>query len=133
MLTRRSRRPLTEFRKRRRRHEDVLQKAVVSFLRLALPEGAVLFHIPNGGPQTDFQRMRLALMGVLPGMPDLGLVWRGKPIFIELKAPKGVVSDTQYEVHTALILAGAVVFVARSVDEVAAFLDQIMPLRGRVL
>jgi hypothetical protein len=103
-----------------------LHSAVADFLRVALPRDAVFFTIPNGdGKMTTAP-------GALSGVPDLQIVYRGRPIFIELKTKTGRLSDAQRDVHMRLAAAGAVVAVCRSVVEVEEFLAMLIPLRARV-
>jgi len=106
--------------------EKDLQASIFDFFAWALPEGCVAFCIPNG----DRQMTRAP--GALSGVPDICLVYRGRPIFIELKTKRGVVPDHQIAVHDRLTLAGAVVKVCRSLEDVVQFLSPMMPLRGRI-
>jgi hypothetical protein len=57
-----------------------------------------------------FQKQR----GVRSGLPDIVVIWRGKPIFIELKSRAGVASKAQKQVHAELKAAGASWWMARS-------------------
>ena len=106
--------------------ESDIQSAVFEFFAWALPPDAIAFAIPNG----DGRATRMP--GALPGMPDVGILYRGKLILIELKRRKGVTQKHQSDLHIRLTTAGAVVVVCRSVEAVSSFLAQIMPLRGRV-
>lgn len=106
--------------------ERALQAAVFDFLRVALPSDATAFAVPNGDG-----RMTTA-PGALSGAPDLQIIYRGKPIFIELKTATGRLSPEQKAVHIRLAAAGAVVSVCRSVVEVEEFLSMLIPLRARV-
>lgn len=106
--------------------ERGLQQAVFEYLRLALPDGAIAFAIPNGDGKITLAP------GALSGVPDLCVIYRGRPIFIELKTAKGAVRPSQRFVHDRLVLAGAVVTVCRSLDQVHDFLATLMPLRARV-
>lgn len=114
--------------------EEQIQAAVAQFLDRALPTDAVWFHPPNGGHRHAAVAAKLKWAGVKPGVPDVVVVWKGRAIFIELKAKGGSLSDAQKQMQSDLTLAGAVVLsVARSVDEVADFLEGLgIPLRGRL-
>ena len=112
--------------------EDRLQITVAEFLDRALPADAVWFHVANQRKTSPRQGAKLKRMGVKPGVPDLCIIWRGRPIFIELKAGKGRVSVKQAELMASLTLAGAVVTVCRSLDEVSEFLAGVMPMRAKV-
>ncbi len=63
-----------------------------------IPELKWMFAIPNGGQRTAVAGARLKAEGVKAGVPDIFLpiyrrTWSG--LWIELKKPKGVVSDDQ--------------------------------------
>lgn len=62
------------------------------------PELKLLHHIPNGGKRNIATAARLKKEGVKAGVPDLCLPvpkgkWHG--LYIEMKAPKGTVSESQ--------------------------------------
>lgn len=60
-----------------------------------------------------------------PGTPDrFAILPGGVVLFIEVKIREGRLSPEQIERHAELRKAGAVVLVARSVDEVIKFLDE---------
>lgn len=106
--------------------ERALQSAVFEFLRLALPAEATAFAIPNGDGKVTLAP------GALSGVPDLCIVYRGRPIFIELKTKTGAVRTSQKWVHDKLMLSGAVVVTLRSVEAVAEFLAPMIPLKARL-
>lgn len=114
--------------------EEQVQVAVARYLDVALPDDAVWFHPPNGGHRHAAVAAKLKGMGVKPGVPDICITWRGRAIYVELKARNGRLSAYQLAMHDRLIRAGAVVMpMARSVEEVADFLETLgMPLKGRV-
>jgi hypothetical protein len=71
----------------RKRPEQVLQKQVVAYLRMACPD-AITVHIPNGGYRSNIEAAILQGLGVLAGVADLMILWYpAKVAFIELKAP----------------------------------------------
>ena len=113
--------------------EEQIQGAVASYLDRALPEDAVWMHVPNGGARHPAVAAKLKWAGVKPGAPDVLVVWKGRAIWIELKAAKGTLSDAQKAMQERLTLSGAVVFpIARSVDEVEGFLRGVgIPLKAR--
>lgn len=112
--------------------ESQLHESVVEWLRVALPEDAVLHHSPNETKGTVAWHAKRKRMGVRPGWPDLEIMHQGRAIFIELKAPGKYTTDSQKICHAELQLAGAVVTVCRSLEAVQAFLEQLMPLRAKV-
>lgn len=112
--------------------EDRLQITVADYLDRCLPDDAVWFAVPNGGSRNVREAVKLKRMGVKAGVPDLCIIWRRRAILIELKTAKGRVSPEQNHRMEMLTIAGAVVTVCRSLDEVSDFLGQIMPMQGRV-
>ena len=52
--------------------------------------------------------------GVRSGLPDLLVIWRAKPIFVEIKSRAGVASKAQKQICAKLKLAGADWYLARS-------------------
>jgi hypothetical protein len=51
---------------------------------------------------------------VRSGLPDVLVIWRGKPIFVELKSRAGVASKAQKQIRAKLKPAGADWWLARS-------------------
>ena len=111
--------------------EQALHLSVARYLDLALPGQTVFFHVPNGGSRNVIEATKLKRMGTKAGVPDFCVIYRGRSIFIELKADKGRLSPAQSDMLEQLTLAGAVTTVCRSLEEVSAFLGQLMPLRAR--
>lgn len=107
---------------RRKRPEAALQVAVMQYLALALPNTAVAFHPANEGRRSARAGADLKRQGLLPGLPDVFVLWRGSVYAIELKAGKGRVSAQQTATHKRLVAAGCPVSVCRSIDDVEAFL-----------
>lgn len=106
--------------------ERALQEQVFGFFALALPSDAVAFTIPNG------DRAMTRAPGTLSGIPDIGIIYRGRIILIELKTAIGAVRPKQRFVHDQLTRAGAVVSVCRSLGQVEDLLASLMPLRARL-
>jgi hypothetical protein len=98
---------------RRKHEEDAFQKAVMQFLKAELPADAKAWHCPNGGQRHSKAAARLSGLGVVAGMPDVHILWRGRMIFFELKTPDGVVSAVQRQMMERLAYCGGQVFVAR--------------------
>ncbi len=67
---------------------------------------------PRSAMAGMFQRHR----GVRSGMADLYVVYRGKPIHVELKSPVGMLSKTQRQVRHELLVSGADWWLARSAN-----------------
>ena len=120
---------------RRQHPEDDLHVTVAQFLgvekNLALPEDAVWTTIEHGGQRGKREAGRLKAKGLKPGFPDILIVYRGLLICIELKAKYRSLSPKQEAMHEHLALAGALPFVAETVEEVELFLRGCgVPLRA---
>jgi hypothetical protein len=112
--------------------ERQLHKAVAEYLTLSLPSNAVWFPVPSASRRGPAQAANMKRAGeLMVGIPDIILVYHGRLIGLELKAPKGRLSPSQREFHDRLMLSGAVVHVVRSLNELYEFLCQIIPLKVR--
>jgi hypothetical protein len=113
--------------------EYAVHVAIVRALVLGLDPAARLFHPPNEGRRTPIEGARLRQMGLLPGLPDLGICWPvGKMGWLEVKSDSGRLSDAQRQCHADLQALGFPVAVVRSVDEALDCLrDWGAPLRAR--
>ena len=119
---------------RRKHPEDDLHMAVAQYLgvekNLAIPDDAVWTTVEHGGKRGAREAGRLKRKGLKPGWPDIIVVYRGRVVVIELKAPGGRLSPAQKTMHEHLKLAGALVYTATSIEAVEGFLSAIMPLRA---
>jgi hypothetical protein len=87
--------------------EAVLQSTIVAGLRLGLPHGFEVWHIPNGGKRSPREGALFKKMGVTAGAPDIIILGQidGEPKvwFLEVKA--GAMkrpTDTQMTLHDRL-------------------------------
>lgn len=118
---------------RRRQDEADCQRTVHQFLGPALPADAVHFAIPNGLMRSRKAAARAQGEGVRAGIPDLCIIWRGRAIFIELKAPKGVMSEAQRIMSRKLRYCGADVLMCRTPEGVECALRELgVPLKASV-
>ena len=102
--------------------EDQTQAAIVGFIHAVAPQ-CLVFAVPNGGLRTKAQAAKFKWTGVLAGVPDLVvLAPGGKSFFIEVKAPKGVLSDAQKALIPTIQNMGFPCFICRSVDDVSVAL-----------
>lgn len=88
-----------------------------------LVAGAVAFAIPNGGFRHKRVAEELRAEGVVAGVPDICIVWRGRVFFIEMKAARGTLRRHQKEMIARLEAAGATCAVARGLDAAIAQLE----------
>ena len=116
--------------------EYELHVSILDYLRIALPEGSAIHHSPNEGAHKIAYRMKQKRQGVIAGWPDLEIfvppaAWQSEtvpwcPIFLEIKTPKGRVSDNQKAAHELLTNCGCVVEVVRSIEETATVISQLI-------
>lgn len=102
--------------------EDPFQIEAAAMLDVILPDDCVWCHIPNGGKRPRKTAGLLKKMGQKAGMPDNLILWRGRPYWVELKARKGVLKDSQKEMIPRLEAAGSPVAVARTLSDIVACL-----------
>lgn len=83
--------------------EHLEQVSAVNWFEAAYP-GVLIFAIPNGGERNPMVAEKMRREGVRRGIPDLMIpAWR---MFVEMKSPKGRLSDYQIERIDYLISAG---------------------------
>ena len=113
--------PLTKARLMRLNLEEIFHKQVAAYLNAALPKEAFWTTFPAGGGGL-MRGAQLKAMGLKSGVPDIMVLHNSVAFFIELKAPKGVLSDTQKEVFEAIQLAGGKAYLARTLDHIEEIL-----------
>ena len=102
----------------RNQTEYELHKNVVEWLRWQKPD-CVWFHVYNGAYMSKATAGKGKALGVLPGVADLVFVLKGGGVgFIELKAPKGLLTDKQIEFGLKIVSLGAGFATARSIEDV---------------
>jgi hypothetical protein len=106
-------------RKRRAAPEAQIQRAIIDRLRFC---GILAVAVPNEGKRTVVSGRHLKGTGMRPGFPDLICMQAGQAAFLEVKAPKGRVSEAQDTMHDELQRQGMRVAVVRSQDEAIAAL-----------
>ena len=116
---------------RRRRPEQQLQRSVLEHLRLRGAPGIFFFHVPNGGARTAIEGAIFRSLGVVAGIPDLLIIRDGRTFALELKSELGRVTPIQTETQQRMQAAGAVVGVARGIDEAIVWLERHGLLRGK--
>ena len=128
----------------RRKHRDLenpIQRAIVAYLRMAIPGNPIVHHSPNevgmSGDEIARQIAKHKHNGMVSGFPDLVLICNAGVAFFEVKTAKGVTSEAQRTVHADLSRMGHRIAVVRSIDDVRAALDawgiwtNDRPMRGR--
>lgn len=112
---------------RRSATERQEQRAVLDWLRMVLPAGAIVFHVANEEASGSAARGRALLGdGVLPGCPDLCVLWEGRAYWIEMKrkGKRAALRRAQEEAHRLITLAGCRVGVAEGPEDADALLRE---------
>lgn len=105
--------------------ENGIQRSIVAYLRTVVRD-CVVMAIPNAARRTINGKPMNAAPGLLPGAPDLVIALPdGKVLWLEVKAPKGVVSDNQVLVHERLGEIGHTVYIIRSIDDVKEVIQKL--------
>ena len=128
---------------RRKQPEQILQRQIAQFLKLALPTPEAWFTaIPAGGGGKTRGGI-LRGMGYKAGTPDILVIYdRGSSganmilldvIWLELKSPDGTLSKAQKLCRSDLITAGCKWALCRTLDDVERALKHFgVPLRASV-
>lgn len=61
--------------------------------------------------------------GIVSGIPDVFILWRGRAYFAEVKRPVGVLSAAQQSVMSAILAGGGHCGVVRDADDMLRLLD----------
>lgn len=109
-----------------KRIERALQQTLVAHVRNFYPD-LLFWHTPNGEDRPGGPCVILQSMGTKPGVPDL--FFPTLRLFIEMKAPYGVLSPAQKQVIAVLELDGYDVRVYDSWRKAFAYIEERM--RGR--
>lgn len=110
--------------------EQAIHKAVLQHLRVRGTAGIFFFHCPNGGFRRPVEAAIFKALGVVAGVPDILVLWKGHLYGLELKAPGGKLSENQTETQRNMAAAGATLGVAWSLDEALGQLESWGLLRG---
>jgi len=114
----------------KRNLEAAFSAQIAEYLACVLPADAFATVFPAGGGGKA-RGAQLKRMGMLAGVPDWLVIWQGKSLFFELKAPGGRLSAQQIETHALLRCAGAFVTTVYRLEAVEGALRGFgVPLRG---
>jgi hypothetical protein len=117
---------------RRRRPEDLIQRAIVQHYQARRAPGVFMFAVPNGGLRSKIEASIMRGTGTTPGIPDTIWIKGGQVYALEVKAPGGRATEAQLATIAAMEEAGAFCCVAEGLDPALAVLEQWGLLRGRV-
>jgi len=117
--------------------EHKIQSALIKWANLMrhnYPELDMLFAIPNGGWRGKTSGGKMAMEGAKAGVPDLFLAvpLHGKHgLFIEMKAPKGVVSEKQKIWLKKLSEQGYVCAICYGLDQAIGMIESYLCINGK--
>jgi hypothetical protein len=95
--------------------ENALQQKCYFWFWNEYPElRGLLFHVPNGGARDGREAKTFALIGVVAGVSDLILLYKGRAFFIELKNGTGKQSPKQKKWQDAVEAQGFTYFIVNS-------------------
>jgi hypothetical protein len=119
---------------KRKRPEQTLQIAVTQFLGLAAPDDLFWTAINPIPHKSAIIAALCKAMGMRPGVADLLFIYRGRPLFIEMKALRGTESDNQKDARALAERAGAATSIGKSVEAVESRLRAHgVPLKATVI
>ena len=105
--------------------ESKIQSAIVNYVRNVVKDCLVIA-IPNGSRRTSGGWAANAVSGLTPGAPDLVIALpEGRVFWLEVKAPKGRLSDNQVLIHEKMNELGHAIYVVRSIEEVRCIMDNL--------
>ena len=119
--------------------EDTLHKHVVQWLEIALPDNSIVHHSPNEGVRHVAFRRKLKTMGMASGWPDLEMFvpkesWHNPlekaGIFIELKAKRGRMTESQKAIQRCLRMTGEHIETCYSLQQVKLWLNTLVELKS---
>jgi hypothetical protein len=110
--------------------EHPLQKQICDVLRIEIappgkvsPPGVVWWSVDHANYAGHVPGIRTA-RGIVAGIPDVFVLFRGMTHFVEIKAADGALSDAQKSVVAAVIAAQGRVGIVRDAAEMLDCLDQ---------
>jgi hypothetical protein len=100
--------------------ESEVQKQILDYLALK----GIFHYRNNSGAFVDSQK-HFYRFGA-KGSPDIICIIKGRYVGLEVKTPKGKLSDDQIAFHRNLMAADGIVFTVRSLDEAIEAVEDTM-------
>lgn len=104
--------------------EHDLQKAIHSYLKLAVPHPRCIWAVDHARKATMIQRKRLKDRGCIAGIHDHFVLYDGQLITLEIKVGYNGATEGQELFAKDALAAGASCFLVRSIEDVEAALVQ---------
>lgn len=115
---------------RRQRPEQAMQRAVFQHLKMRAAPMVFAFHVPNGGYRKPKEAAIMKGLGVVAGVPDVMVIYRGSIYALELKAEGRRPTAKQLEAVDNIRNAGGFAVVAEGLDRALKCLETWGILRG---
>lgn len=96
--------------------EDNLTMAVLQLIALKYRQ-VFVWHTPNEGRRTAFERFKAKVLGIVSGVSDLILISGGKLLALELKIGKNRMTENQKNFQDQILKNGFWVAVAYNVEQ----------------
>lgn len=101
-------------RRKYRRQEWIEQMKLAQLLAKYLDPATTFWTSLENKPSSRLNGVLQKKRGVRSGLPDTMVVFRQRPVFIEVKSRAGIASKAQRQVRAELVSAGAMWFMTRS-------------------
>jgi hypothetical protein len=112
--------------------EAQIQRAIFTHIRQRGMPGVFAFHCPNGGWRTNNEGAILQGLGVVAGVPDVIILYKGRCYGLELKMLGKHPSAKQLEVKQQMEAAGATWAFAQGYDAALGYLERWGVVRGKI-
>lgn len=112
--------------------EAQIQRNVFEHIRLRRQPGVFAFHPPNGGWRTKVEGAILQGLGVVAGVPDIIILYKGHCYGLELKALGRQPTEVQLKVKEEMEAAGATWAFAQGLNAAIGYLERWGVVRGQM-
>ena len=115
---------------RKRQPEQDFQRSLIQWLRAVLPRDALAYANPNGGLRSKAEAAIFKGLGVLAGIPDITVIYKGRAYYLECKIKGTYLSPAQHTTIAMLQSAGSPTAVVRAIEDAElALAEWKIPLR----
>jgi hypothetical protein len=112
--------------------EDQLQAKCWQWLWNTYPQlRGLCWHVPNGGARVLIEAVKFKAMGVLAGVADLHLFFKGELWLFELKVGNNSLSQQQAQWRDKMVKEGAKWFEVRTFEQFKMIVNMIVEFDGR--
>lgn len=117
-----------------RHTEHQFQCAAYAYLRKALPADALVWSTDHAGKRSPAAGARMKQRGIIPGISDMFIFWRGTLVALELKAGRNAATEAQDVFGSTITDNGGHYCVVNSLEQIECVLRDVgFPLRATTL